>query len=186
MSLTSALPFLAPKRSRRILGICLLGLLIGISHVVRASENTADADGSRFLDWFDSGYLQLGIGTHWEDDDEYEGIPVLGGLEAAHDDRHLFGVSLFNNSYGQFCQYYYYGYKFPLTYISESLHLKVTGGLIYGYVDESEDKLALSTDGWAPVIIPSLGWKRDRLGFDIAVLGDAGIMFLVGYDLWRR
>lgn len=186
MSSTSAWPPRAPTRSRRTLGIGIVALLLGASPAGRAEEHAGGNAPPWIPGWFDSVYVQAGVSTHWDDDEDYTGTPYLGGLEAVHDDRHLFGISLFNNSYSQFCQYYYYGYQFPLTYISESLHLKVTGGLIHGYVDESEDALALNADGWAPVIIPSLGWKRERLGFDIAVLGDAGVMFLVGYDLWRR
>ena len=104
----------------------------------------------------------------------------------AHDDRHLLGISLFNNSFGQFSQYYYYGYKWQLPFISESVYFRLTGGLIYGYVGQYKDKLALNYGGWAPVIIPSVGWKRERLGFDVVVLGDAGLMFLMNYDVWRR
>lgn len=186
MSSTSALPLLAPMRYRRTLRICVLALLLGISPAGRTANQAVENERPWIPGWFDSVYIQAGVSTHWEDDDEYRGTPYLGGLEAAHQNRQLVGISLFNNSYSQFCQYFYYGYNFPLTYISESLHLKLTGGLIHGYVDESEDKLSLSADGWAPVIIPSLGWKRDRVGLDIAVLGDAGVMFLLGYDLWRR
>jgi hypothetical protein len=147
---------------------------------------SADGEGGAWPDWVDSVYLQAGIAEHWGDGEDYRGTPVLGGVEAVHDDRHVLGLSLFNNSFGQFSQYYYYGYRWRLPFISESLRFKLTGGLIYGYVGEFEDKLAWNYSGWAPVIIPSLGWQRGRFGFDVAVLGDAGAMFLIGYDLWRR
>lgn len=147
---------------------------------------TETTDESSLVDWFDSVYLQAGVGTHWGDGEDYKGTPWLAGLEAAHDDRHRVGISLFNNSFGQFSQYYYYGYKWRLPFISESAHVKLTGGLIYGYVGEFEDKLQFNYNGWAPVIIPSIGWKRDRIGADFVVLGDAGFMILLGYDIWRR
>ena len=164
----------------------LCSLFVFISHVYAASEESEDAETSSLWGCFDSAYLQVGVGMHWSGGDDYEGAPVLGGLEVAHDDRHLFGISLFNNSFGQFSQYYYYGYKWPLKFIAQSAYFRLTGGLIYGYVGEYEDKLALNYGGWAPVIIPSLGWRHERLGFDVVVLGDAGLMFLVGYEIWRR
>jgi hypothetical protein len=66
------------------------------------------------------------------------------------------------------------------------VQFKLTGGLIHGYTGEYEDKLSYNHNGWAPVLIPSLGWKRDKLGVDLAVLGNAGVMLLVGYEIWDR
>lgn len=163
----------------------ILALLL-IPGVCLSADNEASSEKSGLTAWFDSVYVQAGYGIHWNDGEDHKGEPVLGGFEATHEDRHRVGISLFNNSFGQFSQYYYYGYKWRLPFISESAHVKLSGGLIYGYVDEYEDKLAINWDGWSPVIIPSIGWKRDRLGFDVAILGDAGVMLMVGYDVWER
>lgn len=146
----------------------------------------AEAAGSGFTHWVDTVYLQGGLGTHWSSSEDYEGTPWLGGIEVSREDRHRFGIALFNNSYDQFSQYYYYGYKWKLPFLGEGAHVKLTGGMIYGYVDEFEDKLSPNWNGWAPAIIPSIGWKKDRFGLDVAVLGDAGVMFLIGYDIWER
>jgi hypothetical protein len=174
---------------RRVATTILFGVagLLSISAPLAvAAEETAGSDESRLTKWFDSVYLQVGYGMHWGDGEDYKGTPVLGGFEAAHNDTHRIGISLFNNSFGQFSQYYYYGYKWRLPFIAEAAHVKLSGGLIYGYVDEFEDKLAFNYNGWSPVIIPSVGWKQDRWGFDVAILGDAGLMFTVGYDVWQR
>jgi hypothetical protein len=162
----------------------VLALLVCLPPLAAAATNES-ADGS-VTGWVDTVRIQAGVGTHWNDDDEYTTVPVLGGVEAVHDDRHHVGISLFNNSFDQFAQYYYYAYRWQLPAVSESAYLKLSGGLIYGYVDEFEDKLEFNQNGWAPVIIPSLGWKRKNFNFDVAVLGGAGVMFLVGYDLWQR
>ena len=154
--------------------------------IVLPSAAVASKNESGFANWFDSVYLYAGYGLHWTSSDDRDGWPLLGGIEAAHDDRHRFGISLFNNSFGQFSQYYYYGYKWRLSSISESAHVKLTGGLIYGYVDQFEDKLALNFDGWAPAIIPSIGWKTGHVDFEVAIFGDAGLMFLIGYDVGHR
>lgn len=66
------------------------------------------------------------------------------------------------------------------------MHVKLTGGLIYGYVDEFEDERAINWNGWSPAAVPAVGWKKERLGMDLAVLGTDGVMFLVGYDIWKR
>lgn len=133
--------------------------------------------------WLDQIYLQGGFGTHWSSSEDHEGVPLLVGLEWVRRDQHLLGVSLFNNSFGQFSQYYYYGYQWRLPGLHESAHIKLTGGVIYGYVDEFEDRLDPNFNGWTPAIVPSVGWKQNRLGVDVAILGTAGLMFLVGYDL---
>jgi len=149
------------------------------------AAETAEPAASEAAAWPDAMYLQGGIGMHWSDSEEYEGTPWLAGIEVARENRHLFGIALFNNSFDQFSQYYYYGYKWRLPFV-EGAHFKLTGGMIYGYVDEFEDKLSPNWGGWAPVLVPSLGWKQDRFGFDVALLGDAGLMLLIGYDVWRR
>jgi hypothetical protein len=160
-------------------------LLLVLSSASATGEDGEDSDSNSDY-WFDSVYMSGGYGIHWTDSEDYNGTQWLVGLDASRNDRHRIGIALFNNSFGQFSQYYYYGYKWRLPFISESAHLTLTGGMLYGYVDEYEDKLNPNWDGWAPAIIPSIGWKKDRLGFDFAILGDAGAMFLVGYDIWRR
>jgi hypothetical protein len=94
-------------------------------------------------------------------------------------------VAMINKAYDQFSQYYY-GYKWQPPFLGDGAHVKLTGGLIYGYADRYEDKLSPNWDGWAPALIPSLGWKKDRFGMDEASLGDAGVMFLIRYDIWER
>lgn len=173
-------------RAKLSLAATMLGLLLCLVSIGTAAEEMQDMEDSGLLGWFDSAYFQAGASIHWREGDDYDGVPVLLGIEAAHQDRHLFGISLFNNSFEQFCQYYYYGYKWKLPSISESFHVKLSGGLVYGYKDEFEDKLPFNHDGLAPVIIPSLGWKSDRLGFDVILLGASGLMFTVGYDIWQR
>lgn len=154
--------------------------------VASATADSEESAARPLTGWFDSVRIQAGIGTHWSNDDDYTSLPVLGGLEAVRDERHHVGISLFNNSFDQFSQYYYYAYKWRLPAVYDSAFLKLSGGLIYGYVDEFEDKLEFNQNGWAPAIIPSLGWKYKDASLELAVLGGAGVMFLVGYDLWNR
>ena len=187
MTMLCAVRNFSSRKSRLLARFLLLGLSISTAETVWAADKPADDGvGSDLFGWFDSVYLQAGYTVHFSDSDDYAGTPALGGIEAYHDDRHMLGLALFNNSFNQFSQYFYYGYKWRLPAISESAHFKLTGGLIQGYTGEFEDKIALNHNGWAPAIIPSLGWKRDRLGFDVALLGNNGVMLLVGYETWSR
>lgn len=172
---------LRPISLRAVLRPILLLSVVGLSTPAAAGER--DPDARSWRDWLAHRYLHAGFGTHWSDSDDHEGTPWLVGLELSPDDRRIAGISLFNNSFGQFSQYYYYGYKWRLTRINEALEVKLSGGLIYGYVDEFEDRLDPNWNGWSPAIIPSVGWRQRGWGFDVAVLGTAGLMFLVGTDL---
>ncbi|MEM1436121.1 MAG: hypothetical protein AAGG11_18850 [Pseudomonadota bacterium] len=167
--------------ARRALSRCLLTALLCAASLPGAAEEREPQPG----DWrrFDSTYLQLGYGAHWDDSDDYRGIPALIGLEWSRNNRAIAGISLFNNSFGQFSQYVYYGRKWQLSRWDEALTVKLSGGIIYGYVGEFEDRLKPSWNGFVPAIIPSLGWKKRNWGFDVAILGGAGVMLLVGRDV---
>ena len=36
-------------------------------------------------------------------------------------------------------------------------------------------------DSWGIGVVPTVGYKKDRLGFDFALLKASGLMFLLGY-----
>ncbi len=165
------------------IALARFGLILSLLGATPCMAGDGDAQERSWRDWLAHRYLQAGFGTHWSDSDDHEGTPWLVGLELSPDNRRIAGISLFNNSFGQFSQYYYYGYKWRLNRIHEALEVKLSGGLIYGYVDEFEDRLDPNWNGWSPAIIPSVGWRQRGWGFDVAVLGTAGLMFLVGTDL---
>jgi len=151
-----------------------------------AGAQSSETAAARALDWVDSVYVQAGGYVHFRDSDDYRGTPVFGAIEAEHMDSHRVGIALFNNSFDQFSQYFYYGYKWKLPFISQDTHFKLSAGVLHGYKGKYEDKVPLNHNGWSPAIIPSIGWKRDRVGFDVTLLGGAGILFTVGYDIWKR
>ncbi len=130
-------------------------------------------------------HAQFGVYTHYSPSDDYEGPPILGNLEVNTPKDWLFGLSLFNNSFGQFSQYLYAGKKWRLPQIQRYMHVKLTAGVVHGYKDEFEDKIPLNDDGWGLGVIPSVGFKKDRWAFDVVALGTAGLLFAVGYDIWE-
>lgn len=121
---------------------------------------------------------------HYRESPDYRPVWALG-LEQQTPDDALYGLALFSNSYGQPSAYAYYGHVFNnITTLTDALYFKVTAGVIYGYVGLYEDRMLLNYHGFAPAIIPSLGW---RLGLDWSLqanfLGTAAIMFTLGRRL---
>lgn len=131
----------------------------------------------------DDFYIMAATYTHFNDSDDHEGPAVLGSIEIVKPNRHFYGIALFNNSFGQFSQYIFYGKEYRFDDTFQGLRAKVSGGAIFGYRDEHEDDLFLNEDlGFAPVILPSIGFQRKRLGIDLYLLADAGILLGIGYQ----
>ena len=97
-------------------------------------------------------------------------------------DRAAFGLALFDNSFGQFSQYLYWGQIYNLTRLGPgTLYGKITGGLLFGYREPYEDKIPFNHNGVAPVLIPTLGYRIDRFAGEVALLGSAGLLIAVSY-----
>lgn len=123
------------------------------------------------------------IHTHQSDD--HVKYSWLVGVEWQHSSRWLAGFSYFNNSFGQKSQYYYGGYSWRLSEGNPNWYLKLTGGLLYGYKEPHEDDVPYNHNGYSPGIIPAVGYKWNRFNVQLNVLGTAGLMVTVGYDLFR-
>lgn len=144
----------------------------------------AQADGQQWHN-YDHFYLQGGTYFHFggENNKDYKDPRALVSLEAIKENNWLYGLSLFNNSFGQFSQYLYTGKSWNYHNNWEGFHTKITAGLIHGYKDEFEDKIPFNEIGIAPAIIPSIGYKRNGLGIDAVLLGFNAMLFTVGIDL---
>ncbi len=130
-------------------------------------------------------YVQGGGYTHFSSSEDYKGTPWFTSAEVRYPNNWLAGLGLFNNSFDQFSQYAYGGYIFNLDGALENIHVKITAGIVHGYKDEFQDKIPMNNSGYAPAIIPGIGWKKDKLGVDMILLGDAGLLFTVGYDIFE-
>lgn len=115
---------------------------------------------------------------HYRDNPEYRPVWAVG-LEREMPDRALYGLNLFSNSYGQPSAYAYYGHVFNnVTLWTEAFYVKLTVGVIYGYVEPHQDKMLASYKGFAPAIIPGLGWRLDpNWSVQADILGTAAVMF---------
>ena len=160
---------LSPKALRVLL---LLMLIAPIS--AQAEEN-----------WYnvDHFYLQGGTYVHFQSSDDHTGSNVLVALEAFNNNDWLAGLALFDNSFGQFSQYLYLGKNWNFDGSFDGFHAKLTAGIIHGYTDEFEDKIPFNKNGFAPGLVPSVGYKKGRFGVDMILLGNSAMLFTVGMDL---
>jgi hypothetical protein len=90
-------------------------------------------------------------------------------------DRSLLGLSLFDNSYGQFSQSLYAGLEWDWTRAGGgNVFLALSAGLVHGYKEPYDDKLPLNSAlGVGLTVVPAIGWQRDALGFAASLVGSA-------------
>ena len=99
-------------------------------------------------------------------------------------DRHIAGLALFRNSFGQPSQYVYYGWRFsPFPQSAPGLFFKFTGGVLHGYKRPFHRKIPLNTSsGWAVTVIPAIGGQfTPHVGGQINLLGKSALMFQINY-----
>ena len=91
------------------------------------------------------------------------------------------GVSFFSNSFGQPSTYVYVGQQFNGLFDNPKLFVKVSGGIIYGYVGKYQHKVPLNSHGFSPGVIPSIGYNfTQHDSAQVQLLGTAGLMFSYG------
>lgn len=130
----------------------------------------------------DAIYLNGATYTHFSHSEDHQGPPILLSAEIIKPNRLFYGLSLFNNSFGQFSQYVYVGKEFRLDKYVDGMRSKISAGIIHGYKDEFQDKIPFNDYGIAPAIIPGIGYQKKKWGFDIYLMGAAGLLFDVGYE----
>src|SRR5690606_35605318 len=117
----------------------------------------------------------------WRFDEEHRQV-MLVSLSRLLPDQRLCGAALFTNSFGQPSAYAYMGKTWhDLVPGRPQIYATLTAGIIYGYVGEYKDKVPLNVGGFAPAIIPSVGYRFHRhLGLEVQILGTAA--FMVGIN----
>ncbi len=130
---------------------------------------------------YDHLFLQGGTYTHTRPNPDYDGPNLMLGLEAIKSNDKVFGIFIFDNSFGQFSQYLYAGKKWNFSGKLENFHTRLTAGVIHGYKKPWNDKLPFTTkNGWSPSVVPSFGYQKGQFGIDVMLLGYQGIMFSGG------
>ena len=117
---------------------------------------------------------------HWSYSAEHKPV-VLVAVDEQLPGNRFCGVALFSNSFGQPSTYVYAGQQFNELMGNPKLFVKVTAGILYGYVGKYQDKVPLNHGGFSPAIIPSIGYRlSEHDSVQLKVLGAAGLMFSYG------
>lgn len=97
--------------------------------------------------------------------------------------RWLAGAAYFRNSFNQDSGYAYGGLRHDVLRRNQAtVYLKLTGGVLYGYKGEFQDKIPFnSSAGFAPAIVPAIGIDYKRLNLEVIPFGTAGIMVNAGF-----
>lgn len=128
-------------------------------------------------------YFQTSLMTrHFEPKPEHNNQQGLLNVERYFDQGLLAGGAYFRNSFDQPTQYYYVGKRYMLPYTGEKLYAKITGGLLYGYKDEYQDRIPLNGYGIAPALLPALGMRGKTFGGELVMFGTAGAMLTFGFS----
>lgn len=107
---------------------------------------------------------------------------VLVALDEQLPGGRFCGISFFSNSFGQPSTYVYVGQQFNGLFDNPRLFIKVSGGIIYGYVGKYQNKVPLNNHGFSPGVIPSIGYNfSEHDSVQMQTLGNAGLMFSYGH-----
>ncbi len=71
-------------------------------------------------------YGELGGYIHYTDSDDYSGAPIFSSIRVQRSDNWQYGLALFNNSFGQFSQYLFGGYRWKLRGKLQNYHIRVS------------------------------------------------------------
>jgi hypothetical protein len=157
---------------------------VGIASVL-GSVATPPAHATDFTTLGDPGHWRVVASPytrHWRYSDEHRSVYALG-VERQRDDNWMGGAAYFSNSFGQPSAYVYVGKRYDALFDVPELFGQVTGGIIYGYVGQYKKKLALNFNGFAPAIVPSMGWQFNKqAAVSLLALGDAGVMVQLSWD----
>ena len=123
---------------------------------------------------------------HFQSDPDHVKYSWLVGVEWQRPSQWLAGYAYFNNSFGQKSHYLYGGKSWKLGGVNSHWYFKLTAGLVEGYRSPYEDKMPINHNGIGPAIIPAFGYRHERFNVQTNVIGIRGIMFTVGYELYRR
>ncbi|QHJ00337.1 ABC transporter ATP-binding protein [Xylophilus rhododendri] len=128
----------------------------------------------------EGGRLSLMLGPyayHWSDAEEHKHVYLLG-LEQKRQDDSLIGAALFRNSFGQPSAYVYYGHQWDHVLGQAPLFAKLSGGVIYGYKGQYQDKVPFNHHGFGLAVIPAVGWQfTPEDAAEVGILGSAALIF---------
>lgn len=167
------------------LPLCVTSALAAAASDTPAPPDTASspatqqqAGGTRIGDSFDGWEVTLSPYTYHLHYDKNHTWVFLGGLERHYESNWLWGGAAFRNSFGQPSGVAYFGYEWNRLFDVQPLYFKLVGGIMYGYVDEYQDKVPFNHNGFSPVILPAVGWRLTaKDAAQVIFLGGNALMF---------
>lgn len=161
----------------------MLKKLAGLAFLLFACAAAADQDipYSRLT-------LQFGPYVyHYHDNSGHNDKPWLTGLEWGPEGSWVdVGAVYFRNSFYQDSVYAYIGKRwFPWVENDQGVYFKITGGPLYGYRGEFEDKVPFNHNGLGWAIIPGIGYQYHAVDAQLVFLGTAALMVTFGYDFYK-
>jgi hypothetical protein len=161
---------------RRACTLSLAAVLWSVAPVAW-SQASSDVPANRWV-------FQTSVYTrHFSYDPRHNDHQALMDLEYWREDNWLAGASWFRNSFKQPTQYLYVGKLWRPFDTQPQVYVKLTGGVIHGYKDEFRDKIPFNKSGYAPGIIPSIGYSGRRFTGEFVLFGTSGVMFTFGVFL---
>ncbi len=154
----------------------LIGAILLLYAVTAAAEDSPPRDRLTFVF---GPYVY-----HYHDDSDHQDLPWLTGLEWGPQGSWVdFGTVYFRNSFNQPSVYAYVAKRwFPGVDDDQGVYLKMTGGPLYGYRGEFEDKVPFNNNGLAWAIIPGIGYQYRAFDAQLVFLGTAALLLTFGYD----
>lgn len=129
-------------------------------------------------------YFETSVYTrHFSYDPDHNDEQNLILLEYNVTENWLVGASAFDNSFGQSSQFVYGGYRFRPFDNLQPLYFKVAAGILHGYRGEFQDKIPMNSSGFAPAIVPSVGYCIHRYCSEFVLFGTAGFLITVGVTI---
>ncbi|NCF63945.1 MAG: sn-glycerol-3-phosphate transporter [Gammaproteobacteria bacterium] len=165
----------------QIVKCALLVLMLILTDSCFAQDEAPAEDQSQESGWeVDQWYIFTSLYTkHFDPDPEHVNNQKMLGLESEMKNNWVFGLAVFDNSFGQNSQYLYTGYKWDL-FGSKLWYFKLTGGLLHGYKEPYEDKIPLNELGVAPAILPTLGFQYKFFVVEANLAGTAALTITAG------
>lgn len=118
--------------------------------------------------------------THYDPEPDHVNDQNMLGFENGLGGVRLWGLAIFDNSFGQESQYLYLGQKWR-AFESDQWYYKLTAGLLHGYKEPYDDKIPLNDLGVAPAIVPALGYRNKSFFAEFSQLGLAAGLITVGF-----
>ena len=118
--------------------------------------------------------------THYDPKPEHVNHQNMLGFELETGEKQVYGLAIFDNSFGQNSEYLYTGKKWH-NFRSERMYFKLTGGLLHGYKEPYENKIPLNDLGIAPALVLTLGYQHKGLVIEFSQLGLSAGIITVGF-----